>query len=460
MAKTARSVLIRKLAIVPPVLLGVAVVVFLVLHHEGPRRKPPQEASRVLSVLPVPRVDVVPRVLGYGTAEPGEEWRAVAEVKGHLVWVNPELNAGAILEKGEQILRIDPREYELSIARLQADIEQVKAQIEELATREANYRSSLQIEEDSLSYAEKQLERTRTAAQSNAVSTSQVEQEERTVLSQRGQVQMIRNSLAIVPATGRSLEATLAVKNAGLAQARLDLDKTVFKAPFTCRIGEVHLEEAQYVGARELLFEAHGIDVSEVHAQVPLDQARPLLEREDRGKLATMNVTAMEAMRRVFDLDITVRYSFGEFRAEWPARFDRIREQLHPETRTIGIVVLVDKPYENVIPGVRPPLLKGMFCEVELRGKPRHDLLVVPRSALEDGHVYVVDDQGRLRRREVEVLFKQSSFASLAGGVVEGEMVVTTVPVPAIEGMLVTPDPNDALLARLIAEARAEVPLR
>ena len=85
----------RKWLIVPPVLLGVGIVALLVLNRGEARRKPHNELPRVLRVIQVPVVDLVPRVLGHGTARPGQVWRCVAEVKGRAVEVHPELKPGS-----------------------------------------------------------------------------------------------------------------------------------------------------------------------------------------------------------------------------------------------------------------------------------------------------------------------------------------------------------------------------
>ena len=72
----------RKLLFIPPLALGVAACAWFVASQEDPVRRPVSEASRTLRVIDVPVVDVVPRVIGHGTSEPGRIWRAIAEVKG------------------------------------------------------------------------------------------------------------------------------------------------------------------------------------------------------------------------------------------------------------------------------------------------------------------------------------------------------------------------------------------
>ena len=165
-------------------------------------------------------------------------------------------------------------------------------------------------------------------------------------------------------------------------------------------------------------------------------------------------------MQELFNFHVIVRYRSGDFKAEWEGRVVRMREQLDPRTRTVGLVIAVDKPYEQAIPGKRPPLVQGMYCEAELRGEVRKAQIVIPRSALHNGHVYVVGTDTRLGRRKVEVAFAQSSFLCLKDGLQEGETLVVSDPTPAIEGLLVEPVVDERLQQRLISQATAEGALK
>jgi len=153
-------------------------------------------------------------------------------------------------------------------------------------------------------------------------------------------------------------------------------------------------------------------------------------------------------------LTATVRLPLGEQKVEWPARFVRIREQLDPTTRTVGVVVAVDKPYENAIPGERPPLVRGAYCEVELRAAAIPARVIVPRSAVVENAVYLADGANRLRTRTILRLFTQGDFVCIAEGVEPEDRVIVTDPMPAVEGMLLD-TVDDAELASAIARAAA-----
>ena len=451
----------RKLLILPPILVGAALLAFMVRGRSGPEQVEIAEEVRTLRVIQVPMVDVVPRVVGYGTAQPADVWTAVAEVRGRVVEVHPELKAGAIIRQGDVILRIDPQEYEFQIAQLEAEIAQVRSQQAELKAEEANLRASIKIEKASLELAERDLERLESLSQTASVSESEVDEQRRAVLTQRQSVQSLQNSLRDLPARQEALTATLAARQASLERARLDLDRTVIKTPLDCRLRELAIEQGQVLVAGQVLFEAYGLDVMEVEAQLPIDQARNLMPKTGQTYSASLisSLEAMSIMRKIFDVSAIVRMRTGDFVVEWPGRFDRVREQLDTSTRTVQIVIAVDKPFDNVIPGTRPPLAPGMFCEVELRGKPQPDRIAIPRSAIRGDHVYVVNAENRLERRTIQIAFSQGGVACLESGLASGDKLVVSDPTPAIEGMLVDPVLDEQIAQATIADATAQARL-
>ena len=111
--------------------LGAAVLVALVHGRAGPVQVAGANPSRPVRVISAPRVDVVPRAMGYGRVRPAHVWQAVAEVSGRIVAHDPRLEVGAILPKGEVIARIDPTDYQLAVARAEADILAARAQLDQ-----------------------------------------------------------------------------------------------------------------------------------------------------------------------------------------------------------------------------------------------------------------------------------------------------------------------------------------
>ena len=441
-----------------PVAVGAAAVGYAVMHREEPQRLPPEERTTPVRVVTAPAVEVVPRALGYGSVMPGRVWEAVGEVSGTVIYRHPELEKGAVLQAGTELLRIDPTDYRLAVAQIEANIRSTEAQLAVLDVRAANTKRSIAIEERSIALGRKELDRKRRLAKQGTISQAAVDQEERAVLVGEQGVQNLRNSMNLLPAERSVLEATLDQLRAQLETARRNLQRTTIVAPFHCRIAEVNVEKAQFAAQGKVLVVADSLDVAEVTAQVPLGTLLTLVPRDldlplDPG-------APLPRIRDVAGLEAIVRLRTGRGDTEWPARFSRMSDTVDPRTRTVGVIVAVDDPYRQVVPGERPPLVKNMYVEVEIRGRARPGAVVVPRGALYGREVRIAGADDRLRVREVEVDFVQTNFVVVASGVEAGERVVVSDLPFAADGMRLAPVEDQEALAALVAEAVGDVPVQ
>ncbi|HOO62901.1 MAG TPA: hypothetical protein PK364_03145 [Synergistaceae bacterium] len=437
-----------------PILLAVVTVLFLLNNRPGLEKKPEEELSRTLRIVHALKVTASPRVRGYGLVEPRQRWQAVAEVRGSLVFVHPHLEAGVFVEKEELLLQIDPAEYELVVARLKAAIGENHAKLRELKVEEESTRASLKIERQSLELAQKSAERLRTLQKKDVIPSDQLDREERSILQQKQAIQQLENLLALFPARTGALNAALQVNEAHLKQALRDLDKTLIRAPFEGRLGKVDLEEGQVLRGGETLFEMHGTQAVEIEARFHPAQLRSLVPPEKRDVLESG--IPLSGLSELLQVTATVRLRHGSWESSWPAEFYGLRESVDPRTQAMNVVVTVEDPYGKGIPGVRPALMQGMYCEVELCGSPRHEALIIPRSALWGSRVYVLDEEDRLQILPVQVAFAQEDFVVLTSGVEEGRRIIVSDPSPAIEGMKVDPLWDEALQEKILEQAKGE----
>lgn len=454
-----RSGLMRKILILPPVLAGVALLVFFVRGGSEPEREPPIEKARPVSVITVPSVDFVPRAIGYGNVQPGRSWEAVAEVSGRIVSKHVLLESGELTPAGLEVLRIDPGDYQLAVESTKSTIRGAEAQITELDVREQNARQSLQIEQRSLVLAEKDLERKRTLLKRGSIAQAAVDEAERTVLTRRQAVQGHKSLLALIPAEREVLQANLSLYQAELRQAERNLERTRIVTPFDGRVAAVNVEERQFAAAGQILAIIDGVDTAEVAAQIPLERVRYLFEASDMSA-GDIELEDMGSVFEQLDLTATVRLQTGDLEVTWDARFARIRETIDPATRTVGVVVAVDNPYRQARAGRRPPLAKNMYVEVELSGAPVKGSVVIPRAALHDGMVYLLNADNRLQRHPVTVGISQGGLATITGGLKAGDRIVTGDLVPAIDLMLLIPVDDPDELRSLMDEATGRGAMR
>ncbi len=433
-----------------PILAAVAILVLLVKLREPPEQVALEERVEAVRVITVPRVQLVPRMVAYGTVSPGRVWEAVAQVSGKIIATHSRLEAGDFLSKDALLLRIDPIDYELAITQIQSDIQATQAQIAENRVKEQNTQKALAIEKDSLRLSRNELARRLKLVKQGTIPQSEVDKEERSVLAQKQSVTSLENTLNLIPVERRLLDSQLARYAASLAAARLDLERTTVRLPFDARISQVNIEHSQYVRAGDVMVVADDISVAEIAAQIPMHRFRNLIAT----RAESLPLERFVELGPGDFLGINARVRLPEFDIDWSARLSRLSPTIDPQTRTVGAIVEVEEPYRQAQPGIRPPLVKELFVEVEFMGRPRPDRLVVPRAAVHGERVYRLDENSRLKIQQVKVGLIQPDFVELSEGVSAGDRIVISDLVPAIDGMLLDPHQDDAAQLRLIQQAQ------
>lgn len=430
----------KKLLILPPLIIGVGILAVAVSNKKPPQLREAVEMSKPARVMTIEPMDFVPRALGYGYAQPKKQLATVAEISGRITYRNPDLLNGRILPAGAVLFEIDRTDYELERESAQADLISIGAQIEEIDTKIANLQASLRIEKELVSLSEKELARKEQLLKRGTASQAQVDQARTSLLGQRQKVQDLENENRILPAQKSVLMATKRQNETRLASANEDLDRTRIVLPFDARIAQVEVEAGEYVTAGQKLVEADGIDTSEVTAQVTLSHFASLMQRG--RKIDDFDPTRAGEIMREFGITARIRAVNLDTQPVWNARLDRINDSIDSGTRTLGVIVAVDDPYRRAVVGTKPPLVKNLYVEVELRGPAKMDHVVVPYRAIhrsEEGAdiVYLVGADKRLEAREVTLGPVQGNIAVIAQGVEPGEKLVLTDLIPAISGMLV-----------------------
>ena len=428
----------KRLLIIPPILIAVGILIFLTTHRSAPKLKTESELPRVLSVIAAPELDVEPRVVGFGTAQYAKKWRAVSQVSGRIKEIHAEFRPGTIILADEVLLKIDDADYRSAAEELAAYIEEKEAEIAQLEQTKINYDKTLAIEQSAMSVMEVEMKRTRSLVARNAESQSAIDTARRSQIAQQKTIQDIENSKSLIEPQILALKASIRQSTAQLEKAKRDIERSEIRAPFTMRIGDVDLELDQYVAANEALFEGFSFADMEIEVQVSMHDITRLQAVPPADQPPPEEFT-MDIMRNIFPISPTVEISGGESNAVYEARFLRVREIVDAQTRQLGIVIGVKNKPKLTDGRPRAAVLEGAFCKVTLRGESIGKHVVVPRTALHGKTIYVVDEDSRLAKHEVELEFFQDDVAVLASGLPAGQQVIIANPSPAVEGMLVDP---------------------
>jgi multidrug efflux pump subunit AcrA (membrane-fusion protein) len=415
--------------------IGLAIAALLVKNRAPLEHEARELPSRPVEAIAAALIPFRSRVTGYGNVEPSITLNSVAELSGRIAWVHPDLNAGEAIAAGTVVVRIDAEDYEISLRQVREDLKASRSALEELEAEQKSLRRSLELARENLAVGEAEYARVKDVHGRGLVSKSVLDAEEQKVIQLRQQVEDLQGRLDGFASRRQSLAAQIARAEQEVQNRGTILGRTEVSLPFDARIGKVSIDSGEFVTTGSPLFEASGLDGVEITAQLPMVSMRDLVGHlEGRVDLAQRFIEAGGRINDSLGLSARVRLVNDMPNAVWEGRVLRISESIDATRQTLGIVVGVENPYAKVIPGSRPPLLKGMYTAVDLLA-PAREALVLPRRAIHEGRVYLADADDRLEIRPVDIQLTQGDLAVVRGGLQPGERVIVTDLVPVIEGM-------------------------
>jgi len=443
----------KKLLFIVPVICGIALFLWMKSNKQPPARLDFKERVQTVRVISLKKTPVVPRAISYGYVEADRTWEAISEVSGKIVFMNENLKKGYFIQKGELLLKIDTTSYGLAETRGVADLLNVDARLKELDQSGKNTQNLLAIEQKALTISAQEFKRMQELFDKGVISASILEKEERNFLARQTAVNNLQNALALIPSQKKALLAQKKSGESTVSQQRLDVAKTEIYAPFNCRLSSVNIELDQYETVGSVLVKAESIDKAEIPIQLSPKNFLNLMPREHGTMIP--GLPDMETLRKAIALTTAkVRLPMdGMNQVEWDGWFSRTSESMDLKTGAITVYITVDRPYENLIPGKRPPLLTNMYVEVELRGQPIPDMFIIPRSALHEEKIYICSPENRLKIKPVKIEFQMEDMAVLSTGIEQGERLVLSDLIPAVEGMLLKPVPAEDIAKQLKLKA-------
>lgn len=428
------------------VLTAIAIVIFLVKTKAPVDHQNTGYPVKAVEVITAQKIPFRARAMAFGHVEPAVLLNTKSEVSGKISFIHSNLKKGASLAKGTVVLRIEPTTFEFSLTESQAALTNSQSTLTQLKIEEKSAVDALKIVQNNLNVQIKEQERIKALNVKGIISQSELDKEEQKVLGLQQQLQDIEGKIASFDSRRTAVKAQIKQSKSQVDKSQDTLGRTEVRLPFDARIGTVSVEADEFVQAGSMLFEALGIQAVEINAQISTKQFRPLVTGLRIIKDKTVNLqnpTVLQAALSSMQLEARVRL-VGDARhlTVWDGELIRLSESVDPTRDTLGLVVAVDKPYENIIPGRRPPLLKGMYTSVEFFS-PVKSTLVLPRKAVHQGRVYVVTDDSRLAIRQVNILFTQGDMVVLSeqseSELNIGDKVIISDVIPVMQGMPLKP---------------------
>lgn len=358
--------------LLPVVVIGAGAISGLMLFSSGPqaRMAPPVAQPRLVEIATFTSATNTPVFEAMGTVIAARESTLYPMVSGPIVAVSEELMPGGQFKAGEEMLRIDEADYQLSLRKQQAAVAEAQAALGQQAVAKREYEL---------------LDRKLEAA-------------DRALVLRQPQL--------------ASARATLESAKADRDQADLDLARTRVTAPFDGMVLLRNVDLGTRVTTSTTLLTLINVDTFWVEVSVPVaDLAQIAIPGEDgdTGAQVELQQTGWDAAQK--------RHG----------RVLRLIPELDSASRTARLLIGVDDPLalRNENAGL-PPIMVNDYLRVRIAGESLPEVVTLPRKLLRDGDtVWVMASDNTLEVRTVEVVHRAGEHVLIKTGIDSDDRIIT-----------------------------------
>jgi len=384
------------------VVLGIGGAIAGAVIYFGPEPESQETTilARTIRSIEAKTSDMKLFVASQGTVAAKQVIDVVPQVSGEVTYVSPKFVAGGRFSKGEVIIKIDPRDYELAVITAEASI------------AERNQRLMQEEAEGALA----------------ATEWAELGQGEASDLTLRK------------PQRAGAL-AALKSAEAGLKRAQLDLERTEIRAPFEGILTEKTVDLGQFLN--------RGNKVGKYYSTETLEVRLPLTNRD----IAQFDLAGLQSGERQYDVRLTGQ--FANKAHSWNARLIRTEGIIDINSRILYVVAEL-KGNELFSPADGMPITIGQFVSAEIEGRSFENVVRLPRESLRQGNqVLIVDNDSKLRTRMVDVIETNSEYVVIASGVEDGDIVNLSQLGISVDGLFVKTETLPALTDMATASIEA-----
>ena len=336
----------------------------------------PNVIPQVVETMAAYPSEVRAKINSQGTIRPEHEIIITSEVSGKVEWISTKFLDGAGFSIGDTLMKIEKRDYELALISRESSLFQARLALEreEAEANLANieWKRVGKGDASSLTLREPQL------AQARAV---------------------------------------LAAAEAAYEQSKRNLKRTEVIAPFDGRVRKKMVD----IGANLV----PGSRIADIYNTVNYEVRLPVADKDIPFLGIPLDGTTLLESSRPSVL-LTTSYGGDTFQAN--GYIVRSESQIDPKTRMISVIATIPMNKMN------KKLKVGMFVNAEIDGLSFKNITVVPRSAVKNDMIWVVE-KNYLRKKSVEVIRYEDDLAFIADGLNKNDRVLVTRLDSYVDGM-------------------------
>jgi RND family efflux transporter MFP subunit len=351
---------------------------------QAKRKKPPRQA-RLVTVEPARQENRTATIdIPMGPVMPAQQVTLTPEVTGVVLILNPAVIPGGLVQTGQVLLNIDPRNYLSALELRQSD-------------RARSY-LNFKLEEGNQKIAQQEYE----------LLAEEIQDDERELVLRQPHL--------------ASTKAALDAAEAAVKRAQLDLDRCQIMAPFNAVIETKHVDQGARVAQNSALVTLVGTDQYWIEVTVRVDKLKwikiPRGNQKDGSRV------------KVFDRDAWGRDVWRE------GRVIRLLADLEPRGLLARLLVAVDDPLGLNTHQGQPMMLLGSKVRCEIEGVPLTGGIPLRQELVREGQwVWIMTEDKTLEIRPVEIDFSGQEWVYIRNGVKAGEKIVITDMTAPMAGM-------------------------
>lgn len=339
--------------------------------------KPPADIA--VDVQAVEGREYTIKLDSYGLIRPRTQTQLLPQVSAQVTWVSPQFRAGGFFEEGEELLRLEDRDYQVALIKAQASL--------------ASAQQLLSEEEARVKQAKADWKRS----------------------GKKGEAPDIvvrKPQLLAAQANVQSAEASL-------SQAELDVERTHIRAPFAGRVLSKSVDLGQFVSSGTVLATLYGVDTIEVRL--------PIKSRD----LAYIQLPERYRFNQTSEEKPAVEFISTLIRPEhWFGQVIETEGAIDSGSRQLYVIAEIKDPYGSAALAdgeeKKAPLKIGQYVQAKISGKTLSNAIVIPNRVIYQGSYVYLESNGKLQRRDIRIAWQNENEALIEDGLQIGDQLVTT----------------------------------
>ncbi|MCP4169676.1 MAG: efflux RND transporter periplasmic adaptor subunit [Fuerstiella sp.] len=415
-------------------ILGLAGLAYVYLDSQKPavQEKPTVSPQLNVDVYTVESINFQEVLSGFGTVRADREVILAAQVSGEITEVHPQLEVGYHVAAGkrlttpagpseqraaDQLLKIDPRDYEQRVEQAVNRIAELNTEIDQLNVQKTNVARQVAKGESVLKTLTEEKDRLKAAVERNVGTPSDLNKALLEVQRYADTLIQLESQAASIPHQIIAAKQRLATSKSEKQRAENDLQRADVMPPFDGVLSEVFVEQGQYVQAGEPLVRLTDLSVVEIPVALSFDDFLQLEQEMKNGHRPAVTVAENESVNNQSE------------ERTWKGYVVRTSPEADPGSRTVQVFVEVRNTDET------RPLLPGTFVHARIDGRRYKDeeevddVFLIPRECVVDESVYVVNEKDKVdvaRHQIVRLRQHYRSLVEVTDGVEPGDRLALT----------------------------------